>query len=96
MGTISRIEYYGLKIAFAMTWVGRLGRNLYEIRSKWQNNIQRAVYFHVKNHHYVITHGFTKKQQKTPQHEINKGIKIRNNYLKGLGRIKNHSKRGNK
>lgn len=41
-----------------------------EIRSKVSSNIQRALYFHVINNRYIITHGFTKKTQKTPRSEI--------------------------
>ena len=41
-----------------------------EIRLKCPNSIQRALYFHVINNRYIITHGFTKKTQKTPPREI--------------------------
>ena len=34
------------------------------------NNIQRALYFHWKGSRYIITHGFSKKTQKTPRKEI--------------------------
>ncbi len=39
-------------------------KNLYELRSKVAKNIQRALYFHVEDTRYVITHEFTKKTQK--------------------------------
>lgn len=52
-------------------WVKALDNNPYEIRSRVSNNQQRGLYFHVKANHYIIAHGFTKKNQKTPQREIN-------------------------
>ncbi|WP_436896562.1 type II toxin-antitoxin system RelE/ParE family toxin [Mammaliicoccus sciuri] len=58
-------------IEYAMKWVKKLENNLYEIRSKRGNNIQRVIYFRVVDNRYVITHGFTKK------HPRKKLIKVR-------------------
>ena len=73
MSTISKIEEFGLLIASREKWIRKLEPNLYEIRSQFATNIQRAIYFHVEGQQFVITHGFTKKQQKTPLREIKKG-----------------------
>lgn len=54
----------------------KIDTNLYELRSKVGSNIQRAIYFHVVNGRYVITHGFT-KNAKTPLHEIEHAKEIR-------------------
>ncbi|TDM07920.1 type II toxin-antitoxin system RelE/ParE family toxin [Macrococcus lamae] len=78
---ISKIEKYGLQEAIKNQWVAKLDKNLYEIRSKQGSNIQRGIYFHLIKDQYVITHGFTKKTQKTPQKEINKGKLIRNKFI---------------
>ena len=51
--------------------------NLFEIRSKVGSNIQRALYFHVHNGNYLITHGFTKKTNKTPKREIEHAKRVR-------------------
>ena len=40
-----------------MKWVKKLDNNLYEIRSKFGSNIQRAIYFQKVNNEYIITHG---------------------------------------
>ncbi|MEX5938172.1 type II toxin-antitoxin system RelE/ParE family toxin [Mammaliicoccus sciuri] len=64
-----------------MKWVKKLENNLYGIRSKRDNNIQRVIYFRVVDNRYVITHSFTKKQQKISKKEICKGKRIRRNYL---------------
>ena len=51
-----------------------------EIRHKCPNSIQRALYFHVINNRYIITHGFTKKTQKTPKREIIHAKQIRREF----------------
>lgn len=53
-----------------MEWVKKIDNEIFEIRSKVSSNIQRALYFHVVGNRYIITHGFTKKTQKTPASEI--------------------------
>ena len=80
LATINNIEEHGLAIAERQKWIKKLKTNLYEILSKRASNIQRAIYFHWENNKYVITHGFTKKQQKTSKLEIKKAIQRRNTY----------------
>ncbi|AYM01998.1 type II toxin-antitoxin system RelE/ParE family toxin [Levilactobacillus yiduensis] len=67
---ISQIEDNGLLPAQRLQWIKKVDVNLYEIRSKTGSNIQRALYFHVVRGEYLITHGFTKKSQKTPKREL--------------------------
>jgi len=61
-------------------WVKKLNSEIYEIRSKISSNIQRALYFHIKNNQYIITHGFTKKTQKTPIKEIIRAKQIKQEF----------------
>ena len=75
------IATHGISVGIQHDWVKQLDCNLYEIRSRVSNNQQRGLYFHVEENHYVITHGFTKKTQKTPQREINHAKKLRAEYL---------------
>ena len=58
----------------------KLDYEIYEIRSKHSNNIQRALYFHVNYNKYIVTHGFTKKTQKTPSREIQRAKVIKKEY----------------
>lgn len=88
LATINNIQEYGISIAIKEQWVKKLDKNLYELRSKVSNNIQRVIYFHYENNRYVITHGFTKKTQKTPLKELKHGIALRNEYLKIKGDLK--------
>jgi len=77
LAVLDEVKARGLLSAERRQLVKKLETNLYEIRSKFSNNIQRAIYFRVEGSHYVITHGFTKKQQKTPQKEIKRAKQIR-------------------
>ncbi|MBF2205087.1 type II toxin-antitoxin system RelE/ParE family toxin [Staphylococcus epidermidis] len=81
--TIQKIEEEGIQIAIRMKWVKKLDNNLYEIRSKFGSNIQRAIYFQKVNNEYIITHGFTKKTQETPKREIAHGMNSIERYRKG-------------
>lgn len=80
---IIQIENYGLQTAIKMKWVKKIEKNLYEIRIKFSSNIQRVFYFQEVDNQYVITHGFSKKTQKTPVKEIERARRLRNKYLGG-------------
>ena len=75
--TIEMIEETGIQAAIQLEWVKKLDSEINEIRSKVSSNIQRALYFHVKNNQYIITHGFTKKTPKTPIKEIERAKQIK-------------------
>lgn len=79
--TIDKTEEQGLLVAQRLQWVKKIDVNLYELRSKLGSNIQRALYFHVQSNRYVITHGFTKKTQKTPTTEITHALALRKEWL---------------
>ncbi|EOH86269.1 type II toxin-antitoxin system RelE/ParE family toxin [Enterococcus pallens] len=83
LATIESTQELGLLVAQRMEWVKKLDTNLYELRSKVGNNIQRAIYFQKVGNKYLITHGFTKKTQKTPRKEIEHAKRIREQYAKG-------------
>lgn len=82
LATIEKVEEYGLIEATRQRWVRHLEGAIWEIRSQFANNIQRACYFHADCDCYVITHGFTKKTQKTPPSEIRKAEAIYELYRK--------------
>ena len=50
---------------------------IFELRVSHLNRISRSLYFYQKDKTIVFTHGFIKKQDKTPNSEIEKAIKIR-------------------
>lgn len=86
ISTILSIESKGLETAKKMKWIKKLDDNLFEIRSTLGSNTQRGIYFHIENERYYLTHGFSKKTQKTPSKEITKAKNIRYRYFLGKGR----------
>ena len=82
LAVIEKTEKYGLLVAAQNQWVKKLESNLFELRSKVGSNIQRAIYFHVVGDRYIITHGFTKKTQKTPEPEKKRARETRDRFLK--------------
>ena len=59
-----------------------LGDKIFELRTQVGNNITRVLYFFYVGKTIVLTHGFTKKTQKTPPSEIERAEKYRRIYLK--------------
>ena len=57
------------------------GTELYELRVRWESNIYRLLCFFDRNSKVVITHGFVKKAQKTPQPEIQRAERFRKDYF---------------
>lgn len=80
LAVIEMIQEHGLLVAQKMEWVKKLDSEIFEIRSKVSSNIQRALYFHVYDNRFVITHGLTKKTQKTPISEINRAKDIKKEF----------------
>lgn len=58
-----------------------LGDGIYEIRAKMASDITRVLYFFVVNKKIILTNGFVKKTQKTPDNEIALAKKYRKDYL---------------
>ncbi|WP_064505409.1 type II toxin-antitoxin system RelE/ParE family toxin [Companilactobacillus ginsenosidimutans] len=82
---ISQLKYIkseGMLIAINKQIVKKLDSNIFEIRSSLNHNIQRLLYFSISNNSYIITHGFTKKTQRTPIRQIDRAIKIRREYFR--------------
>ncbi len=49
--------------------VGTLGNGLWEVRSRLDDRIARVV-FCIEGQMMVLLHGFIKKSQKTPKHDL--------------------------
>ena len=59
--------------------VDNLGEGIWEIRSRLDNRIARTL-FAVVDQEIVLLHGFIKKQQKTPQDELELAKKRKKQY----------------
>jgi len=74
---IQAIEEHGLMTAEKLKWVSKLEDNLFEIRTQRNKHWLRGLYFKVVGNQYVITHGFEKKTNKTPEREKRHAREIR-------------------
>lgn len=50
---------------------------IFELRVSFENRISRSFYFYESDKRIIFTHGFVKKEQKTPKNEIEKAKSIR-------------------
>jgi phage-related protein len=56
------------------------GTDLYEIRVSFGNNIFRIFCFFDKYRLVIVLNGFQKKTQKTPRNEIDRAVKLKQDY----------------
>ena len=61
-------------------FVAHIRDGIYEIRIESDGNIYRIFFIFDNDKIVVLFNGFQKKTQKTPENEIQKAIKIRNEY----------------
>lgn len=57
-----------------------LSDGIFEVRAAQGNNITRVLYFFVVGRKIILTNGFVKKTQKTPESEIALAKKYRADY----------------
>lgn len=55
--------------------------SLYEIRIEYQSNIYRIFCCFDKGHLVILFNGFQKKTQKTPNNDLEKAEKLKNEYF---------------
>ena len=61
-------------------FVKHIRDGIYELRAKHNGNIYRAFFIFDDGNIVLLLNGFQKKQQKTPQSEINMAVKLKNEY----------------
>lgn len=69
---------YGLREPYSKP----LQDGIFELRAQFGGNISRVLYFFVIKGRAILTHGFIKKTQKTPQNEIERAKRYREDYLR--------------
>jgi phage-related protein len=57
-----------------------IGDGLFELRIKFAGDITRIFYFFIVDNKIILTNGFVKKTQKTPQNEIALAMKYKTDY----------------
>lgn len=63
-----------------------LGGGIFELRTSFGRDIERAFFFFTDGKKIIVTHGFVKKTQKTPQREIKRAMDYRADYYDQKGR----------
>ncbi len=59
---------------------------LYEVRVEYQSNIYRIFCCFDEGRLVVLFNGFQKKTQKTPKEELDKAMRLKNEYFKIKGK----------
>ncbi|MDR3345172.1 MAG: type II toxin-antitoxin system RelE/ParE family toxin [Oscillospiraceae bacterium] len=77
--TLEMVEEFGS--ALREPYSKHLDDGIFELRAKVGSDITRVLYFFFIGHKVILTNGFIKKTQKTPQGEINKAKEYRKEYL---------------
>jgi len=65
-----------------LPWSEHLDDGIFELRTIRSTVIIRCFYFFLSGKKIVVTHGFKKKTRKTPQNEIIRAKKYREDYFK--------------
>lgn len=77
--SIMLLEEFGTDLR--MPYSAPIGDGIFELRSVVGNDITRVLYFFIEGNTAILTHGFTKKTQKTPVREIEKANLYRADYF---------------
>ena len=77
--TVELLRDYGYELR--EPYSKHLNDGIFELRAKVSTDITRVLYFFVSGRKAILTHGFVKKTQKTPQSEIEKAENYRKDYL---------------
>ena len=80
MRSIQALQEMGTSLRMPLS--ESLEDGIFELRAQVGGNISRVLYFFYVGNKAVLTHGFTKKTQKTPRREIAKARAIREKYRK--------------
>lgn len=81
---IDILEQYGNQLR--EPYSKSLDDGIFELRAKVGSDIPRVLYFFYYEGRIILTNGFVKKTQKTPQNEIALSKKYRRDFLEGNDR----------
>lgn len=76
--SLDLLEQYGNQLR--MPYSKALNDGLFELRIQFSSDISRIFYFFYVGNKIVVTNGFVKKTQKTPQVELVKAQKYKKDY----------------
>lgn len=81
---VEKIDY-GLSLLESQDRVSKkfvkyLRDEIFELRTEYESNIYRVFFIFDEGNIVILFNGFQKKSQKTPQNELNKAIKLKEEY----------------
>jgi phage-related protein len=81
---IEILEQYGtaLRMPYARAIEGDKYKGMYELRIQQGNDISRVFYFLPIGTDFILLHGFLKKDQKTPNKELETALRYMKDYIK--------------
>ena len=82
---IDLLKLLGFRLSEPHVKMLKNAEGLKELRVKVATDICRLFYFHHKEKLYVCTSGYTKKTDKTDEQEIQRALRIRNEFLQEYG-----------
>ena len=74
------LSLLGTSDRLPIKFIKQIKKDLYELRIEYNGNIYRIFFIFDNDKIVVLFNGFQKKSQKTPQNEIEKAIKIKEEY----------------
>ena len=74
------LSLLGTSDRLPIKFIKQIKKDLYELRIEYNGNIYRVFFIFDNDKIVVLFNGFQKKTQKTPQNEIEKAIKIKEEY----------------
>lgn len=81
---IDLLKLFGYRLGEPHAKTIKNAEGLKELRIKLATDICRIFYFHHKERLYVLTSGYIKKTDKTDEQEIERALRIRNDFLRSL------------
>lgn len=82
---IDLLKVFGYRLAMPHARALENTGGLKELRIKVATDICRIFYFHYKDKVYVATSGYIKKADKADEQEIQRAVRIRNQFLQEYG-----------
>ena len=74
------IEMLKTQQRISKKFVKHIREEVYELRTEYGSNIYRVFFCFDKGHIVILFNGFQKKTDKTPESEIKKAIRLKNEY----------------
>ena len=80
LATLTEKEIQKVKYVLSLLEIKSIRDGLYELRIEYNSNIYRIFFIFDEGKIVVLFNGFQKKTQKTPKSEIEKALKIKEEY----------------